>query len=201
MAAGHHDGDLRRWARSVRDARVEVVIRYGHEMNGFWYPWGTGRGADPVSVGADFVAAWNHARDIFVEEGARNARWMWSPNISFPGSGALTNYWPGAGNVDLVGVSGYNHGTVQGSGRWITPTELFGSTLDEISALTDMDVTIAETASAQRGGDRTAWITELGRLVRSRSQVNGVVWFSVDKERDWRLSAADARTLREALGR
>ena len=39
IAAGDYDSDLRRAADLAKGLPFEVMIRFGHEMNGDWYPW------------------------------------------------------------------------------------------------------------------------------------------------------------------
>ncbi len=48
--AGRHrrrpqDGYLRSYAGAVRSFRRKVIISFGQEMNGTWYPWGSGHAA------------------------------------------------------------------------------------------------------------------------------------------------------------
>jgi beta-mannanase len=39
IAAGNYDVCLRSYAASVRSYGKPVVIGFGHEVNGSWYPW------------------------------------------------------------------------------------------------------------------------------------------------------------------
>ena len=66
IAAGAYDDYLRSYADSVRSFGHPVVIGFGHEMNGSWYPWGY-RHVQP----ATFVAAWRHIVALFASQGAR----------------------------------------------------------------------------------------------------------------------------------
>ena len=61
---------------------------------------------------------------------------------------------------------------------------------------------ICEIASAERGGDKAAWIAEMDAQLRGRfSKVRAVVWFDTNKETDWRVdsSAASLRAFRKIL--
>ncbi len=53
-------------------------------------------------------------------------------------------------------------------------------------------VMIAESASAESGGDKAAWITSaFTREVTARTpRVQTVVWFDVNKETDWRVESS-----------
>ena len=87
------------------------MLRYGHEMNGSWYPR-----ADGVNGNApgDFAAAWRHVHDVVTAAGATNPSWVWSPNIPYTGSTPLDGLYPGAVYVDAVALDGYNWGTSAG---------------------------------------------------------------------------------------
>ncbi|MDA8323076.1 MAG: hypothetical protein M0030_25160, partial [Actinomycetota bacterium] len=55
IAAGKYDAQIRTYADAVRAFRCTVMISFGHEMNGWWYPWGR-----PDTTPATFIAAWRH---------------------------------------------------------------------------------------------------------------------------------------------
>jgi len=57
---------------------------------------------------------------------------------------------------------------------------------------------IAETASAEEGGDKAAWIRSalLHYLPLRYPKVRALVWFDEEKERDWTVDSSEA-TLRE----
>jgi hypothetical protein len=97
IVRGKYDPYLERFATSVRDFGHNVIIGFGHEMNGIWYPWS--KYPPPV-----FVAAWQHIVGVFRAEDANNVTWMWT--IHHAASGILP-YWPGSKYVDMVGIDGY----------------------------------------------------------------------------------------------
>jgi hypothetical protein len=52
---------------------------------------------------------------------------------------------------------------------------------------------IAETASAEAGGNKAEWIRSLqNALVRDFPAVKALLWFEVSKETDWRAESSDA---------
>ena len=61
IADGQSDAYISRFARAVRTLNLPVAISFGHEMNGNWYPCGSGQ-----STAAQFVAAWRHIHDLFI---------------------------------------------------------------------------------------------------------------------------------------
>lgn len=102
IAAGAHDDYLRRWARAVKGTGHPYFIRYAHEMNGVWMTWSI----DPAA----YIRAWRHVWNVFRQEGATNARFVWSPNSNgFQDEAAFEKtialYWPGRRYVNELGVT------------------------------------------------------------------------------------------------
>jgi beta-mannanase len=172
-----------------------------HEMNGFWYPWcGTVNGNDP----GEFPLVWRRLRRLFAEEGAGNVLWVWSPYAaSFPPvpENRLERYFPGDEEVDLVALDGYNWGTRLPGGAWEDFTDIFRDGYDRLASLSSRPVMIAETASAEEGGDKAEWIRSMARALPVRfPRADTLVWFDADKERDWRIcsSPRSVKAFREA---
>ena len=63
IASGHYDAYLRSYASAVKAFGRQVILSFGHEMNGSWYSWGY-RHTSP----AVFVAAWRHIVTVFRTE-------------------------------------------------------------------------------------------------------------------------------------
>ncbi len=186
LAHGEFDDLIRATADQFASLDATPIVRFGHEMNGNWYPWGRDRGGNEPH---DYVDAFRRTVTIFREQGVSNVRWLWSPNVAGPTSARLAEYYPGDDVVDLVGLDGYNGGTkVPGMGGWLSPSELLEPTLIELEALSDKPILVAETASARHGGDRGEWAVQLVATLRRHPQVVGFVWFEVDKETNWRLA-------------
>ncbi|WP_221353003.1 glycoside hydrolase family 26 protein [Streptomyces beigongshangae] len=179
IASGKEDAYIREYAQSVRELNLPVALSFAHEMNGFWYPWGTER-----TSAADFTAAYQHIHDLFGEEGATQVIWVWSPNVTHPMPKVkLEPYWPGDDYVDWVGVVGYYADTGPS-----TYQSLYGPTMAQIRGFTRKPLIIAETA-AQAGERKPAAIRSLFRGTAERDDVIGFVWFNFDKETDWRIES------------
>lgn len=199
ITAGDFDAYLRQWGSALGAWGHPVMLRFGHEMNGNWYPWAEGiNGNGP----GDYAAAWRHVHDVVAATGAANVSWVWSPNVPYPGSTALDGLFPGAGYVDAVALDGYNWGTSTATGSWVMPSDLFGSGLAELRRLAPgVPILVAETASAEQGGSKADWNTALVGYLASQPDVTALVWFDLNKETDWRIdsSAASAAALKAAL--
>ena len=211
---GNWDTYLRLWADDLRDFGHPVLFRPFHEMNGDWTYWsGTTNG----NVPADFVPAWRHLYDIFVQEGATNVQFVWSPNRDGSVADAINtynNYYPGDDYVDYVGFSGYNWGTLYTmpqctwDSSWQTPVQVFGDSYDVMAARTDKPIMISEMASPELGGDKAAWITGLFNQLPSRfPRIVGVTWFNLIHQEacltgttDWRVQSSPASQTAFAAG-
>lgn len=182
IADGAADDYVRTFAAAVRDLNVPVAISLGHEMNGHWYPWGT-----RTTTAADFVRAWRHVHDLFLDVGATTVIWVWSPNVVNPVPNVpLRPLYPGDPYVDWVGVTGYY--TTRGQHSFAT---LFDPTMRSVRAFTRRPVLIAETG-AEQGPRKPADVADLFRGVAGNRDVVGFVWFEYAKRADWRVTVAPA---------
>jgi beta-mannanase len=194
IAAGAHDAYIRDWAQAARDADGPILIRFAHEMNGDWYPWASGVNGNTA---ADYVAAWNHVRGVFLAEGATNVQFVWSPNVEYPGSAPLADLFPGDGAVDWVGMDGYNWGTEKAGSSWRSFDTTFSATYAKLATLSSRPMMIAETASAEAGGNKAKWIREglsLRNLQTNFPRVAAVVWFNEKKSGNWPIQSSSQAT-------
>jgi mannan endo-1,4-beta-mannosidase len=179
IAGGRQDGYLRSLAEQVRAYSHPVIVSFGQEMNGPWYPWGSGHTAPTV-----FIAAWRHLVEVFRAEGARNTIWLWDVNCAnFPGGTPISAWWPGQGYVTWAGVDCYYFRPSY------TFTSMFGATITAIRRLTADPILIAETAVGPVAGPG-----KIADLFAGATQANllGVVWFDEAQDagiyhQDWRL--------------
>ena len=191
IAAGGHDDYVRRWATAAAAWGRPLYLRFAPEMNGVWAPWEAFvNGNTP----ADYVAAWRHMVNIFRQQGATNVRWVWCPNVIASDALTFAPFYPGDAYVDWVGLDGYNGGTALLWGGWLSVSQLFGPSYGVLTALTSKPVMIGETASAEAGGDKAAWITQglLTDLPAQFPAVRAMVWFDGVKETDWRVNSSPA---------
>ena len=195
IAGGAYDTYVRSWATGIAALPYPVVIRFGHEMNGFWYPWcEQANGNHP----GDFVRAWRHMHDLFLAAGAHNVTWLWSPNVTYSGAAPLAGLYPGDSYVDWIGLSGY-YGTA-GRTSYISFDQIFTSTLSELDTLTHRPIVVTETGATNASGQQAAWITQMFAQLPSHPQVIGVIWFEATKEIDWRIALKPAAASAFAQG-
>jgi hypothetical protein len=196
ITRGDYDAYIRQYAQDVKAWGHPFFLRFAHEMNGAWYPWGVAPGNPNGNTPADYVAAWRHVHDIFAQVGATNALWVWSPNVVSVRYPIPASLYPGDAYVDWVGMDGYNEGSDPGAGDggWTSLTNLFGPTYDTLTALTNKPLMIGEMASVETGGSKAAWITQglLTDVPTRLPRVRAVIWFDKNKEADWRVDSSPA---------
>jgi hypothetical protein len=113
--SGYFDSEMAVWAAALRDFGRPVLLRFAHEMNGDWYPYGGGGDSDgdgkPDGPEA-YIRAWRHTHDLFAAAGAGNLLWAFCPNgEDFPDAdwNRPFRYYPGDAYVDLIFVDAYEH--------------------------------------------------------------------------------------------
>lgn len=174
IAAGRYDAYIRSAARHAAAWDRSLMVRFGHEMNGDWYPWGEGVGGN---VALDYVRAWRHMVKIFRREGARKVLWMWAPNADDRlGNPPSRRLYPGDRFVDWVGLSGFSWG---GPWDWKSPYSIFHFSYEQLLRISNRPIALAETGAGEVGGDKAAWIKQLfGRDLERMNRVRAVIWFN-----------------------
>ncbi len=183
------DSYITRWAQASKAWGHPYFLRFAHEMNANWYPWSElTNGNKP----GQYIRAYRHVHDIFAAQGVTNVTWVWSPNVEYPGSLPLAGLYPGNSYVDWIGIDGYNWSTIQGH-HWQSFSQVFQQTYNDILGMSPgKPLMIAETASAESGGDKAGWITDalLTQLPAFFPEVKAIVWFNENKETDWRVESS-----------
>lgn len=86
--------------RKLADAKVPVLWRPYHEMNGGWFWWGQKR---------NFTALWNLMFEHFTKKHKlHNLLWVWSPNADDGSTDSMEGYFPGGAKVDILALDIYN---------------------------------------------------------------------------------------------
>ena len=167
-----------------------VIITFAHEFNiSGQYPWAQGdcEGTTP----AQWIEAWDTVRSDIDATAGGLAHFMWDPG---PDTGGTTidptPYWPGASQVDMVGVDGSPN--TQWGSQLGTFSGVFGPVFNEIHTLTSLPIFIAETDLAPLDGSGyqslPGFISDLcsdggdGVLQFQETQtLSGTQWSELDK--------------------
>ncbi|WP_457676613.1 glycoside hydrolase family 26 protein [Thiolapillus sp.] len=162
---GDFDEALSRWARDAAATGIPLLVEFGTEMNGDWFPWsgwyngaGETRGyGDPALADGPerFRDAYRHVVDICDAQGAHNITWFFhvdaegSPRASW---NRVENYYPGDEYVDWVGVSVY--GPQEADEDYREFSDILDEIYPRLVELTDRPVAILEFAVTELGQRR-----------------------------------------------
>ncbi len=178
IASGIYDSYLRSYAATVRDFGQPVVIGFGHEMNGSWYPW------SHVSP-RTFVAAWRHIVTLFRGQGTDNVTWLWTINAAGrKGVKPAFRWWPGPDYVTWIGIDGFYFRTSD------TFQNIFAKTIDQVRSFTDKPVLLSETAVGPAAGQFVKIEDLFSGMTKFKTL--GLVWFDQNQHagiyhQDWRI--------------
>lgn len=159
---GKHDEYIDAVARAMRLSGLEAIyLRWGHEMNGGWYPWSN----NPVA----YVAAWKYLRNrIRSIRGAWNVKLMWAPNpdlwrpVPADWLSRLLPYWPGFPAVDFVGLTMIERGAEGGQDY---PVDLFAARTQLTRELFQRPVIAAEVNVVKEKA--VEWLGDMAAYVNS----------------------------------
>ncbi len=197
IAQGDFDPYLRHWAREAFEWGKPMFLRFAHEMdNATQYPWTTSYANTP----SDFIAAWKHVHQIFLDEGARNVAWVWSPRDAHS-----EEYYPGADALDWVATTVFNYGAYS-STPWPSFNAIFSEKYKMLRRF-GKPIMIGELGCTMYGGDQNGWYREAFANIRGNySDVKAVVLFQHPADRtshaliDWSFSSQlNPDVLKEAV--
>lgn len=183
---GHFDDYIREYALGIKSLDYSVAVRFAHEMNGFWYPWGSDVNGNQSG---DYIKAWKHVREIFSALGVTNVIWVWSPNVIYDNT-PLAPLYPGDDLVDWVGLSGY-YGT-EGIRDYRTPETIFNQTIAHLRAFTQRPIVITETGATDSAGLKARWVEDFFRYLTQHPDIIGFIWYESVREWDWRIASSPA---------
>jgi len=181
IVEGKWDAYINQWADGARAFGQPMIVAFGNEMNGDWFPWsGWYYGADySIDDNPDqwegpehFKKAYRYVVDRVRARGANNIKWMFhTNNYSYPQDtwNFAAAYYPGANYVDWLGLSVYGQ-QFKDEALPNIPS-LVDWPYEEISRLDPKTpIMIAEWATGEfpHSGDKGAWIKDGLDLFRTR---------------------------------
>jgi hypothetical protein len=196
---GSWDGYITARAREFAAVGMPILVRWGHEFNGNWYPWGiANNNADPTL----YVRAYRHVHDLVAAAGARNVQWVWafnngsSPDAPYNDPAAA---YPGDAYVDWVGIDGYNWGFGPSwdpaVDHWTTFDQTFAAAYAKARTVApNRPVMIGEFASTEDGGDKAQWLRDMNTTLRSGAypELKLLTYFDLTKEEAWSPGSSPA---------
>lgn len=156
---GVFDDALTQWAIDAANIGIPLLVEFGTEVNGCWFPW-NGKynyypefGESPIQGAGRFKEAYRHIIDICNNNGASNITWFFHINAygePFDASwNDIANYYPGDDYIDWLGVSIYGPQRPPASDQEVFQdfSEIMDDTYPNLIALTDKPIAILEFAT------------------------------------------------------
>ncbi len=196
LASGKHDKYLSEFAKDAAKYKHPFLLRFMHEMDGNWYPWGynVNGNTDP----ADYATTWKHIVDIFRREGATNVQFVWcisvlSPELLQKHGNTLKELYPGDNYVDWIALDGYSNA----QNNWKSLEEEFKPSYEFITAFTTRPIILWEVGATEKPNDtmfRANWIREgfLTTIPEKLPRIKIASWFNSrdGSGRDYRLQSS-----------
>lgn len=197
VAAGAYDHDLVQQARGIASLHVPVFVTFDHEAD---QPARSAQGTP-----ADYVAAWRHVHQVFADNGATNAVWVWVMLGWPPSFPTALQMWPGNTYVDWISWDAYNASGCRSGAVDEAQMQTFGDValpfltwIEQHGPAAGIDVhkpmMISETGTVSYPSDPGAtatWLRGLTQVVQDHPQIKAVsLWDHVgsDPGCDFRLS-------------
>lgn len=211
---GTFDAELQSWAQDAKRVGIPIMVEFGTEVNGDWFPWSgilnggsktNGYGNPNYPDGPErFRDAYRHIIDLFREQDVKNITWCFHV---FPPQEAgdrpalldnwnkIRNYYPGDNYIDWIGISAY--GADEPRVEWKSFTEIMDAVYPELAAISStkplavFEFGVIEDPSE---GDKSEWIKvaleslESGRYPR----IKGISYWD-EKWIDEKLNTIDLR--------
>jgi len=130
---GKFDKNLKTWALGAKKYGEPLMVEFGTEVNGNWFPWsGANNGNNPEK----FKDAYIHIIELFRNQKVNNITWVFHVNYeSAPNEdwNSMSAYYPGDDYIDWIGMSIYG---VQKTGDdWINISDIFDDAYKNLSAV------------------------------------------------------------------
>ncbi|MFZ3048401.1 MAG: glycosyl hydrolase [Desulfatirhabdiaceae bacterium] len=183
ILSGKWDGYIDQWAEDARTWGKPLLVAWGLEMNGTWFPWsgifyGGGEkisaGKNTVYKGPDtFKKAYRYVVDRVRAKGATNIQWIFHVNhTTLPKEkwNEFAAYYPGPEYVDWLGMSVY--GMMNKWQGWAPFYEAFYHAYEEICLIDPIKpVIVAEWGVGEfpAKGNKGEWLTTALNIMKTQS--------------------------------
>jgi endoglucanase len=182
---GDYDPYIIKFAKNINKFNKPVFLRFGHEVNGNWYPW-----SGEIITANVYIKTYRYIKNLFDNITDDKVEWVFSINwedLPPSESNFFMNYYPGPGYVDYFGIDGYNWGDTRKWSHWLEFAEMFKRSYQIVTSKTNKPIIISEFGSAQSGGNKAKWIKDAFKSIKKMKRIKAFVLFNLDKEADWRF--------------
>jgi hypothetical protein len=191
ITAGYHDAAIMGFLRAVNRAAWQyhlgaIYVSFAHEPDSARHRW--------FGSPTQFVQAWDHIHHLAQSahldwnQGGR-LHWVWILIHSSFTNGLAGWFWPGAGEVDIVGADGYNSyackaakrgGAISHAGNdAVTPASIFDPAILFAHAHGGLPVFISEWGSdLAPTGAQSAFIRQMQAYVERNREIGAVLYWN-----------------------
>ena len=183
ILSGMWDGYIAQWADGARAFGKPLLVAWGIEMNGTWFPWSgfhygggkpTGTGSERGYAGPElYKKAFRYVVDRVRARGASNVLWGFHANhYGVPEEiwNTISQYYPGPKYADWLGLSVYGK-QFGDPGPWLSFHHVMEYAYQEICKLDLRKPVIAAewgVGEFPRSGDKAAWLREAFEAFKTR---------------------------------
>jgi len=166
---GEYDADLAAIAALAQEYGGRLIMRWDHEMEMGWCPWGQRR-----------PARYRRVFRYVAERMPDNVKPYWCPGDPV----RARRYYPGRA-ADFVGFDKYSR-----SPRWAPLPRAWSRSIDELRRRSDQPIIVGEFGRARGTGGRRRWLRTLHRV----EGVWAAIYFDIDMRStegaltDWRMT-------------
>ena len=185
---GKWDAYIDQWAIAAKEAGIPILVSWGLEMNGNWFPWsgyfygGSTVGKTGLTGPETYKKAFRYVVDRVRARGANNILWGFHTNhYTYPRDhwNQMAEYYPGPEYVDWLGLSVY--GKQFDDDAWASFENVMDEGYKEICELDPIKpVLVAEYGVGEfpAAGDKAEWLTGALDLLKTRyTRVRGAVYW------------------------
>jgi beta-mannanase len=203
VLAHKHDAYIDAFARGAAACGKPILIRFLHEFNGNWHPWGGFKNGSAAGGPERVKAVWKYVVDGFRAAGGTNVLWLWCPHgpmmdVPTDAWNDMENYYPGDDYVDWFGMDGYNWYPKDpwGGTRPLQDFDaVFKVVYGRLVALAAKPIAISEMASGEfTYGQitKTDWVIDTFTRMKRYPALRMYSWYNINKELDWRVNSSPA---------
>lgn len=174
---GSQDAWVTAQARRMAAFGHPIFLRFYHEPDGDYRK-------NQVHTAADYIAAWRHVHDLFLQAGATNVVWVWCPtawkfNVKNP---TPPSFYPGDDVVDWIAADGYDWAPTKPGAQWRSFAQVFQKfynwAITKNKPLMAAEYGVLEDPSFAGGNRKAQWFNDMvTTLQTTMTQFQAVLYF------------------------
>jgi len=174
---GVFDEELTAYAYDAKKFGGPLMIEFGTEMNGDWFPWsGVFCNKNPEI----FKNAFIHIIDIFRNQNAENVTWVFHVNYdSSPDENwnNMSAYYPGDEYIDWIGMSIY--GAQHPKDEWVSINDIFETAYQKLSGISPAKPLAVFEFGVIENERKPVWINDFFALLKDKkySRIKGISYW------------------------